>query len=42
MVANALARRLRKAGFDAVAIHRDVRKTKKTGSKFNVQGSRSA
>jgi RNase adapter protein RapZ len=28
MVANALARRLRKAGFDAAALHRDVRKTR--------------
>jgi len=28
MVANALARRLRRAGFDAAAIHRDVRKMK--------------
>lgn len=29
MVANALARHLRRAGFDASAVHRDVRKTKK-------------
>lgn len=29
MVANALARRLRRAGFDAQAIHRDVRKAKR-------------
>ena len=29
MVANALARRLRRAGFDASSIHRDIRKTKK-------------
>jgi UPF0042 nucleotide-binding protein len=29
MVANALARRLRRAGFDAVATHRDVGKTKR-------------
>ncbi|MDQ3756118.1 MAG: RNase adapter RapZ [Acidobacteriota bacterium] len=28
MIANALTRQLRKSGFDAVAIHRDVRKTK--------------
>ncbi len=28
MVANALARRLRRAGFDALAMHRDVRKAK--------------
>ncbi len=28
MVANALARRLRRTGFDATAVHRDVRKTK--------------
>ncbi|HEX8846666.1 MAG TPA: RNase adapter RapZ [Pyrinomonadaceae bacterium] len=32
MVANALARRLRRAGFDAQAIHRDVRKTKRRRS----------
>ena len=31
MVANALVRRLRRAGFDASATHRDVRKTKKSG-----------
>ncbi|MDQ3584803.1 MAG: RNase adaptor protein RapZ, partial [Acidobacteriota bacterium] len=30
MIANALTRQLRKSGFDAVAIHRDVRKTKPT------------
>jgi RNase adapter protein RapZ len=29
MIANALARRLRRAGFDAQAVHRDVRKTKR-------------
>jgi UPF0042 nucleotide-binding protein len=29
MIANALARRLRRAGFDAQAIHRDVRKTRR-------------
>jgi len=29
MIANALARRLRRAGFDAQATHRDVRKTKR-------------
>jgi UPF0042 nucleotide-binding protein len=29
MIANALARRLRRAGFDAQAIHRDVKKTKR-------------
>jgi UPF0042 nucleotide-binding protein len=29
MIANALARRLRKAGFDAQAVHRDVRKAKR-------------
>jgi len=29
MVANALARRLRRAGFDAQAVHRDVRKDRK-------------
>ncbi|PYS90622.1 MAG: RNase adapter RapZ [Acidobacteria bacterium] len=28
MVANALARRLRRVGFDAIAVHRDVRKTR--------------
>jgi len=28
MVANALARQLRHAGFDAIAVHRDVRKTR--------------
>jgi UPF0042 nucleotide-binding protein len=32
MVANTLARRLRRAGFDAQAIHRDVRKTKRRRS----------
>jgi len=32
MVANALARRLRRAGFDAQAIHRDVKKTKRRRS----------
>lgn len=32
MIANALARRLRRAGFDAQAIHRDVRKTKRKRS----------
>jgi UPF0042 nucleotide-binding protein len=32
MVANALARRLRNAGFDAQAIHRDVRKTRRRRS----------
>ena len=31
MVANALARRLRRAGFDAQAIHRDVKKTRRRG-----------
>jgi UPF0042 nucleotide-binding protein len=30
MVANALARRLRRAGFDATAAHRDVKKTRRT------------
>lgn len=29
MIANALARRLRRAGFEASAVHRDVRKTKR-------------
>jgi UPF0042 nucleotide-binding protein len=29
MIANALARRLRRAGFDAQAMHRDVRKAKR-------------
>lgn len=33
MIANALARRLRRTGFDAKAIHRDVRKAKKTRAK---------
>jgi RNase adapter protein RapZ len=33
MVANALARRLRKAGFDAAALHRDVRKTRSRRTK---------
>jgi UPF0042 nucleotide-binding protein len=33
MVANALARRLRHAGFDAQAIHRDVKKTKRRQSR---------
>src|SRR3954447_14631625 len=33
MVANALARRLRRAGFDAQAIHRDVKKTKRRQSR---------
>lgn len=33
MIANALARRLRRAGFDAQAIHRDVRKTRRKPSK---------
>ena len=32
MIANALARRLRRAGFDASTSHRDVRKTKKRAS----------
>ena len=32
MIANALARRLRRAGFDAQAIHRDVRKTRRRKS----------
>lgn len=32
MIANALARRLRRTGFDAQAIHRDVRKTKRRKS----------
>jgi UPF0042 nucleotide-binding protein len=32
MVANTLARRLRRAGFDAQAIHRDVRKTRRRRS----------
>jgi UPF0042 nucleotide-binding protein len=32
MIANALARRLRRAGFDAQAIHRDVKKTKRRKS----------
>ena len=31
MVANALARRLRRAGFDANAVHRDVRKANRNG-----------
>jgi UPF0042 nucleotide-binding protein len=31
MVANALARRLRHAGFDANAVHRDVRKANRNG-----------
>ncbi|HYN85939.1 MAG TPA: RNase adapter RapZ [Pyrinomonadaceae bacterium] len=31
MVANALARRLRRTGFDASAVHRDVKKTKRRG-----------
>jgi UPF0042 nucleotide-binding protein len=29
MIANALSRRLRRTGFDAQAMHRDVRKTKR-------------
>src|SRR6185369_1343808 len=29
MIANALARRLRRAGFDAQAVHRDVRKSER-------------
>jgi len=29
MVANALARKLRRGGFDAQAVHRDVRKERK-------------
>lgn len=33
MIANALARRLRRAGFDAAAIHRDVRKAKRKSNK---------
>ncbi|HEV2765106.1 MAG TPA: RNase adapter RapZ, partial [Pyrinomonadaceae bacterium] len=33
MVANALARRLRRAGFDASATHRDIRKTKNSRQK---------
>ena len=33
MVANALARRLRSSGFDAQAIHRDVKKTKRRQSR---------
>jgi hypothetical protein len=28
MIANALARHLRRAGYEASAVHRDVRKTK--------------
>jgi len=32
MIANSLARRLRRAGFDAQAIHRDVRKTRRRKS----------
>ncbi|HEX5708059.1 MAG TPA: RNase adapter RapZ [Pyrinomonadaceae bacterium] len=31
MVANAIARHLRRAGFDAAAVHRDVKKTKRRG-----------
>lgn len=34
MIANALAKRLRTAGFDAQAVHRDVRKTKRRQSKL--------
>lgn len=33
MIANALARRLRRAGFDAQAMHRDVRKAKRRSGK---------
>ena len=33
MIANALARRLRRAGFDAQAIHRDVKKTRRRQSR---------
>jgi UPF0042 nucleotide-binding protein len=33
MVANALARRLRRAGFEAQAVHRDVRKVKRQSSR---------
>jgi UPF0042 nucleotide-binding protein len=33
MVANSLAQRLRKAGFDAVAVHRDVQKARKPATK---------
>ena len=47
MVANALARRLRRAGFDASAAHRDIRKTKNSrrqaaGSKQSGQKGRKA
>jgi len=33
MIANALARRLRRAGFDAQAIHRDIKKTRRRQSR---------
>jgi UPF0042 nucleotide-binding protein len=40
MVANALAQRLRKTGFDAVGVHRDVQKTRRTTSKSNKSRSK--
>jgi UPF0042 nucleotide-binding protein len=42
MIANALARRLRRAGFDAQAVHRDVKKAKRRRGKerSTAQGAR--
>ncbi len=37
MVAEALARRLRRAGFDATAVHRDVRKTQRKKSRRRTE-----
>jgi UPF0042 nucleotide-binding protein len=39
MVANALARHLRRGGFDATAIHRDVKKTKKTKATLKAKST---
>lgn len=40
MVANALARHLRRGGFDATAIHRDVKKTKKSKATLKAKSAR--
>jgi UPF0042 nucleotide-binding protein len=42
MIANALARRLRRAGFDAQAVHRDVKKAKprRRKERSSVQSAR--